>query len=294
MRLASYDGRLTIVVGERGVDVETVSGGRFSADVQAAYARWQELRDWWGEQSPDAVQARSIELDPARLGPPAPRPAQVFALGLNYADHVAEGGFSLPEAPVIFTKFPSSITGPISEVRLPEGNVDWEIELVAVVGRQTVGQVDPDSGWDHIAGVTIGQDISERLGQHRPPAPQFSLAKSYPGFSPLGPVLVTPDEFDDPNDIGLHCRRNGETVQRARTSSMIFDVPAIVAYLSGIVTLLPGDIIFTGTPDGVGRVRIPPVFLQSGDVLESEIENIGTIRQTFVGAAARQSAAAVG
>ncbi|MEH1124990.1 fumarylacetoacetate hydrolase family protein [Micromonospora sp. CPCC 206061] len=280
MRIANHDGRLTVLVAGRGIDVERASGGRFAADMSTVYGRWDEFRDWWSRQSPSALM--DFEVDPGLLRAPSPRPAQVFALGLNYAKHVAEGGLGgLPDAPVVFTKFPTSITGPYAEVILPKGNVDWEIELVAVVGRRTPGPVGVESGWEYVAGLTVGQDLSERIMQHRPPAPQFSLGKSFPGFAPLGPVLVTADEFDNPDDIALTCRLNGNTVQRDRTSSMIFAVPEIVAYLSGIVTLLPGDLIFTGTPEGVGRVRNPPVFIQPGDVLESEIENIGTIRQTF-------------
>ncbi|MEJ3746549.1 fumarylacetoacetate hydrolase family protein [Actinomycetes bacterium KLBMP 9797] len=282
MRIANHDNRATIVMDGRGIDVAKASGGRFPADIHELYYRWDEFRRWWSARP--AEWAGEFAPDPALLGAPAPRPAQVFALGLNYADHAAEGGFALPAAPVIFTKFPSCVTGPYTEVALPDGNVDWEVELVAVVGRETAGPVDAADGWQYVAGLTVGQDLSERVTQHRPPAPQFSLGKSFRGFGPVGPVLVTPDEFADPDDLELRCQVNGVTMQHARTSSMIFKVPAIVAYLSGIVRLQPGDLIFTGTPDGVGRVRTPPVFLQPGDVLESEIEHIGTLRQTFVAA----------
>ncbi|WP_217562196.1 fumarylacetoacetate hydrolase family protein [Streptomyces sp. GbtcB6] len=284
MRIANHDSRLTLVDGEKGLDVEELSEGRFPADVHGAYERWDELRAWaasWHD-GPEG-----FPLDPTLLGPPSPRPAQVFAVGLNYADHVAEGGYSRPEAPTVFTKFPTSLTGPYGEIALPPGTVDWEVEVVVVIGLRTAGPVEPADAWSHVAGLTVGQDLSERVTQHRPPAPQFSLGKSFPGFGPLGPVLVTPDEFADPDDLALSCRLNGRTMQSSRTSRMIFDVPALLSYLSGVVTLLPGDVVFTGTPDGVGRARKPPLFLRPGDVLESEIEGIGSLRHTFVTAPAQ-------
>lgn len=279
MRIANHDDRLTLVVDGRGIDIETASGGRFSADVHAAYRRWDELLEWYAEQVDPGA---GFELDPALLGPPSPLPAQVFAVGLNYPDHVAEGGYTRPEVPTIFTKFPTSITGPYGQVTLPGGNVDWEVELVAVIGRKIPVPIEPEHAWRFVAGLTAGQDISERITQHRPPTPQFSLGKSFAGFGPLGPVLVTPDEFADPDDLELTCSLNGAVVQSARTSSAIFGVPEIISYLSGVVTMLPGDVIFTGTPHGVGRARRPPLFLKPGDVLESTVEHIGTMRHVFV------------
>jgi 2-keto-4-pentenoate hydratase/2-oxohepta-3-ene-1,7-dioic acid hydratase in catechol pathway len=205
----------------------------------------------------------------------------VFAIGLNYRAHAAEGGMAIPESPMVFTKFPSSITGPNREIRLPAGAVDYEAELVVVIGRRAA-RVREAEAWSHVAGVTAGQDLSERLLQLQPPAPQqFSLAKSFPGFSPLGPVLVTRDELANPDDLKIACRLNGEALQCARTSEMIFGVPALIAYLSSIVTLLPGDVIFTGTPDGVGFARDPQRLIAAGDTLETELEGVGTMRHTF-------------
>lgn len=279
MRIANYGSRLTLVDGGRGLDVEKLSESRFPADVHDAYEHWQELQAW-AASLPEVP--GGFTLDPALLGPPSPRPAQVFAIGLNYADHVAEGGHPQPEAPTVFTKFPTSLTGPYGEITLPPGTVDWEVELAVVIGRPTAGPLDPRDAWSSVAGLTVGLDLSERITQHRPPAPQFSLGKSFPGFGPLGPVLVTPDEFADPDDLALSCRLNGKTMQSSRTSRMIFGVPALLSYLAGIVTLLPGDVVFTGTPDGVGQARKPPLFLRPGDVLECEVEGIGALRHTFV------------
>ena len=188
-----------------------------------------------------------------------------------------------PEFPPTFTKFPSCITGPHATVELPSDGIDWEVELVVIIGRTAHHVVAADS-WSHVAGLTVGQDLSNRAVQLRPPVPQFSLGKSFPGFGPTGPWLVTPDEFADPNDLALSCTLNGETMQDSRTNDLIFSVPALIECLSGIVTLLPGDVIFTGTPSGVGVARKPPRFLSPGDVLVSTIEGIGSITTTLTGA----------
>ncbi|KOX24865.1 MULTISPECIES: fumarylacetoacetate hydrolase family protein [unclassified Streptomyces] len=279
MRIANLSGRLALVVDGRAVDVEEASGGRFSADPQAVYERWEEFRSWAAGTGLPAGTA----LDPAELGSPAPAPRQTLAIGLNYRDHAAESGFAVPEGlPPVFTKFVTSVTGPVTEVRLPTGgDTDWEVELVAVIGRRAEG-VDEADAWSHVAGLAVGQDISERVLQLAGPAPQFSLGKSHPGFAPIGPWLVTPDEFDDPDDLELRCAVNGEEVQKGRTRDLVFSVPALIARLSAVLPLLPGDVVFTGTPAGVGIGRDPRRFLTAGDVLVSSVEGIGELRQTFV------------
>ncbi|MFJ4340646.1 fumarylacetoacetate hydrolase family protein [Streptomyces sp. NPDC088915] len=279
MRIANLSGRLALVVDGRAVDVEKASGGRFSADPQAVYERWEEFRSW----AADADLPAGTALDPVELGSPAPAPRQTLAIGLNYRDHAAESGFAVPGGlPPVFTKFVTGITGPVTEVKLPTGgDTDWEVELVAVVGRRAEGVHEADA-WSHVAGLAVGQDISERVLQLSGPAPQFSLGKSHPGFAPIGPWLVTPDEFDDPDDLELRCAVNGEEVQKGRTSDLIFSVPALIARLSAVLPLLPGDVVFTGTPAGVGIGREPRRFLTAGDVLVSSVEGIGELRQTFV------------
>ena len=221
----------------------------------------------------------------------------MFAIGLNYAEHARESGYDLPTTPVVFTKFPSCIVGPQHELSLPHGNVDWEVELVAVIGAHAY-RIDEDQAWAVVAGLTVGQDLSERIMQRSGPAPQFGLAKSFPGFGPTGPVLVTPDEFPDPDDLEIGCRLGDETMQLDRTSGMVFGVPALVGWLSHITPLFPGDLIFTGTPSGIGMSRTPPRFLKPGDELVSHVEGIGQIRQQVVGSYAvpappRQTAAAL-
>lgn len=162
-----------------------------------------------------------------------------------------------------------------------DGNVDWEVELVVIIGREA-HRIDEADAWSHVAGLTVGQDISERISQLRGPAPQFGLGKSFPGFTPQGPWLVTPDEFDNPDDLELGCMIDGEEVQKGRTCELIFPVPSLIAALSQTVTLYPGDVIFTGTPAGVGVGQSPQRFLQPGESLDSWIEGIGELRQRFV------------
>jgi 2-keto-4-pentenoate hydratase/2-oxohepta-3-ene-1,7-dioic acid hydratase in catechol pathway len=278
MRIANLSGRLVIVTDGGAVDVEKTSDGRFPADPQAIYSQWAKFRAWANRAEFTGADA----FDPADLGSPAPAPRQLFAIGLNYRAHALETGFAIPEDPPVFTKYVSSITGPISEVALPKGgHTDWEVELVVIVGTHAY-EVSEAQAWSHVAGLAVGQDISERIAQMEGPSPQFSLAKSYPGFSVIGPWLVTPDEFDNPDDLELGCAVNGEQVQHARTNDLIFPVPALVARISAVLPLLPGDVIFTGTPPGVGLGRTPQRFLAPGDELVSTIEGIGELRQRFV------------
>jgi 2,4-didehydro-3-deoxy-L-rhamnonate hydrolase len=186
----------------------------------------------------------------------------------------------VPEEPAVFTKFPSCIAGPTSEIPVGSETVDWEVELVVALGR-TAHRVPVERTWDHVAGLMVGQDISDRAVQRRPPA-QWSLAKSFTGFGPTGPFLVTVDDVPDRDDLELGCSVNGEEVQKARTSDLIFPVPELVSRLSHIVTLWPGDLIFTGTPSGVGYARTPPRFLHPGDLLTSYIEGVGELRNRCV------------
>lgn len=280
MRIANVAGRLTLRLDNGDVDVERATGGTFPADPQQAFERWDELRTWFSAQDPSTLSVvPAAEI--GKLGPSAPRPRQVFAIGLNYREHAAEAGHAVPEHPPTFTKYPSCLTGPAGSITLPEGHVDWEVELVAVIAREA-HQVSAQDAWSYVAGLTVGQDISERVQQLAGPVPQFSLAKSHPGFGPLGPVLVTPDEFDDPDDLELGCSINGETAQKGRTSDLIFPIPELIARLSATVTLYPGDLIFTGTPAGVGLGRSPQQYLRAGDELVSYIEGIGEMRHQFV------------
>ena len=271
--------RCLSITEDGAVDVERASAGRFGPDPQSLFDDWPEFVAW----ASDALVGRDRTASPATPScsrRPVPRPRQVFAIGLNYAEHAAEAGYPPDSMPVTFTKFPSSIVGPDAVVELPEGNVDWEVELVVVIGREA-HKVDRESAWDHVAGLTIGQDLSERITQLQGSAPQFSLGKSFPGFGPTGPWLVTPDEFADKDDLAISCTLSGEGMQSSRTSMMLYDVPELIVRLSAVCTLLPGDIIFSGTPSGIGNRRTPQRFIRPDDVLVSEIEGIGTLTTRF-------------
>ncbi|GAA1960271.1 fumarylacetoacetate hydrolase family protein [Microbacterium deminutum] len=278
MRLANLAGRAVIVTDDGAVDVAGASDGRFGPDPQALFDDWPAFAEW--AAGPDAGAAASVPFEVSALGAPVPRPRQVFAIGLNYAEHAAEAGYPPDSMPVTFTKFPSSIVGPDTVVELPEGNVDWEVELVVAIGREA-HKVAREGAWDHVAGLTIGQDLSERITQMQGSAPQFSLGKSFPGFGPTGPWLVTPDEFADPDDLAISCALSGAQMQSSRTSMMLYDVPELLVRLSAVCRLLPGDIIFSGTPSGIGNRRTPPRFIGADDVLVSRIEGIGELETRF-------------
>jgi 2,4-diketo-3-deoxy-L-fuconate hydrolase len=280
VRIANLSGRLVLVTEAGAIDAEEASDGRFSSDPQRVYERWFEFVEW----AKGAPPAQAVPFSSEQLGPPAPRPAQVFGIGANYRSHAAEGGLDVPEWPMVFTKYVSSFTGPVGEIELPSDAVDWEVELVFVVSR-LARNVPAQRGWDYVAGLTVGQDLSEREVQLRGEIPQMSIGKSLPGFSPMGPFLVTPDSLPSPDVLEISCSVDGETVQQGSTGDLVFSVPALVAELSAMVPLLPGDVVFTGTPAGVGLARRPPRFLQPGEQLVSRIEGIGEMRHTFRNAA---------
>ena len=273
MRFGTLNGRFVVV--RDGMALE------FGPSPLTALKRCDAVRTWAGT----ADWSRATAVDDADLGPPVPAPRQVFAIALNYRPHAAEAGFTPPTAPLVFTKFPSCVTGPVTTVTLPPGNVDWEIEVVAVIGRGG-HRIPRSEAWDAVAGLTLGQDLSERLLQLRGVPPQFSLAKSFPGFGPTGPVAVTPDEFPDRDDIRFESTLyaadgTSEVLQSGSTAELIFPIDDLVSRLSEVCTLLPGDLIFTGTPGGVGNRRTPPRFLAPGDVLVSRMDGVGELRQTF-------------
>lgn len=281
MRLANVNGRaILLTADDQGIDVALASAGKFGPAIAEVYDDWAGFCSW-AESAPD--DAHVVSFKPHELGPPSPEPRQIVAIGLNYRAHAAESGFEAPDRlPPTFTKFASALAGPNVDVALPPGgNTDWEVELVVVIG-QTTTKVHEDDAWECVAGLTIGQDISERASQLAGPAPQFSLGKSFPNFAPVGPWLVTPDSVPDRDDLAMGCSIDGEVVQDGRTGDLIFSVPSLISKLSANITLFPGDLVFTGTPAGVGVGRTPPRFLQPGEELHSWIEGIGEMRQAFI------------
>ncbi|MDQ7810956.1 fumarylacetoacetate hydrolase family protein [Amycolatopsis sp. A133] len=271
MRLANVGGRAALITGDRALDV--FDAGGFGPDPMAVLADWTAFTEWARSAPPG-----SVPVDPDRLGPPVPRPRQVFAVALNYPPHAAEAGFEPPADPLVFTKFPTCIAGPRETVELPGDRVDWEVELVAAIGRGG-HRIPEERALDHVAGFLVGQDLSERRVQLLGKPPQFSLAKSFPGFGPTGPHLTTVDEL--PGGAAITCLLNGSVVQSASIEDMIFGVPELVSRLSAICALLPGDLIFTGTPGGVGNRMDPPRYLTPDDVLISRIDGLGELTTTF-------------
>ncbi|MBZ4521863.1 fumarylacetoacetate hydrolase family protein [Mycobacterium avium] len=267
MRIANVSGRLTLLDGDAGIDVERASNGVFSADPAAVYLRWDEFRLWVTQLEPDE-KVCDATIDPHSFGPPSPQPRQVFAIGANYHDHVAEAGVAPPKTMEVFTKYPTCVVGPYAEVPLPGKRIDWEAELVVIIGRHA-HHVPAELSWDYVAGVTAGQDFSCRKTQFA--GSQFSLSKSFPAFGPTGPWLRTVDELPDRDNVAIQCSVNGDLVQRGSTADMIYSVPEAIARLSAIVPLLPGDLIFTGTMAGVGAFRKPPRFLAPGDEVTTEV-----------------------
>ena len=275
MKIANINDRAVLVLGDEVADIAAASGGRFGPDPMGVYEHWSDFVDFAA-----TVTTGTGPLVATDLRIPVPSPRQVFAIGLNYLSHAQESGMTVPEVPATFTKFPASLSGPFDDIDISGESIDWEVELVVVIGTRA-DRVDEADAWDHVAGLTIGQDISDRHLQFAAGA-QFSLGKSRRGYGPIGPWVVTPDELPNPDDLALGCSVDGETVQDARTNDLIFNVPRLIAELSDVLPLLPGDIIFTGTPAGVGISRQPARFLAKGQVLETWIEGIGTMRNRCV------------
>jgi len=214
-----------------------------------------------------------------RLGPPVAGVGKVLCIGLNYSDHAAEAGMAAPPEPILFLKATSSLAGPNDPIVMPRGSekTDWEVELGVVIGR-AAKHVREEDALAHVAGYVVFNDVSERAFQLER-AGQWTKGKSCDSFGPVGPWLVTPDEVGDPQKLSMELSVNGETMQKGSTATMIFPVARIIAYLSGMMTLHPGDIIATGTPPGVGMGRTPPRYLRPGDVVEAWIEGLGRQRQ---------------
>lgn len=232
------------------------------------------FRGNWPEKIADINDSGQIIKD--RIGCPIHAPSKIICLGKNYAEHAKEGGFDKPDKPLIFCKTPNALNGPFDPIVLPKssGQIDWEVELVIIIGKE--GKRIPKSeAWGYIAGFTIMNDVSGREAQFSDS--QWFRGKSFDGFAPIGPYIVTPDEIGDVNNLRLTAKVDDEIMQDGNTRDMIFDVCTIIEDISEDITLIPGDIISTGTPAGVGIFRDPPVVLKPGNVVECYIENIGAI-----------------
>jgi 2-keto-4-pentenoate hydratase/2-oxohepta-3-ene-1,7-dioic acid hydratase in catechol pathway len=235
------------------------------------------------EQAARRTKVVEYPAEQVRLLPPVPDPAKIICLGLNYRDHAKESGATVPRDPVLFSKYATALIGPKQPIVLPavSSEVDYEAELVVVVGKRG-RHLSAETALDYVAGYTIGHDVSARDWQLKKDGKQWMVGKTFDTFAPTGPHLVTVDEIPDPHRLGIRLRRNGLTMQDSNTAEMIFSVEKVLAYLSTVFTLEPGDLIFTGTPSGVGFTRQPPVFLRPGDVVEVEIDQLGVLRNPVV------------
>jgi len=275
-RLANIDGRAALVSGENYYDLEKISQGNFSQDPMRALEALSEL---------SALGAQLDNFEPSgqladvELGPPVPNPKNCYAVGLNYRNHAEESNMAMPPVPMVFTKHTSCISGPTADIEMRSDYVDYEAELVAVIGKPGK-DIAKESAWQHVAGLCVGQDISDRPMQFSAAPPQFNLGKSFDTFGPIGPVLTSLESLQDYHSMEIQCNVSGELRQKDNVNDLIFDIPYLIAYLSEIVTLKTGDIIFTGTPAGVGV--IDGKYLRDGDMLTTSIEGLGTLRNRCV------------
>jgi 2-keto-4-pentenoate hydratase/2-oxohepta-3-ene-1,7-dioic acid hydratase in catechol pathway len=264
----------------RYIDVNTADASLPSSVRDLLAAGPETQRKAW-----TALARGNVSYDPAsaRLLPPIPDPRKIVCIGLNYLDHAAESGVPAPPEPVLFSKYPTALVGHLERIVLPRVSkeVDYEAELVVVIGRSG-RNIPRENAFEHVGGYTVGHDVSARDWQLNKPAKQWMAGKTFDTFAPTGPALVTPDEVPDPHNLGIRLRLNGQTMQDSSTKQLIFGVDVLIAYLSQVFTLEPGDLIFTGTPPGVGMARKPPVWLKPGDEVEVEIDHLGTLRNTVV------------
>jgi 2-keto-4-pentenoate hydratase/2-oxohepta-3-ene-1,7-dioic acid hydratase in catechol pathway len=275
--------RAALVAGDHYVDLYDTNMG-LPPSVRGLLAAGPNA--WQAAEAAGRLQnAVRIPVQAAVLMPPVPDPGKILCIGLNYRDHARENNRAIPTEPVLFAKFNNTLIGDGTPIRLPavSKKVDYEAELVVVIGKPGRDIAEADA-IDHVAGYTVGHDVSARDWQFKGEEKQWVIGKTFDTFAPIGPHLVMADEVADPHNLQVRLRLNGETMQDSNTREFIFTVPQLIAYLSQVVTLEPGDLIFTGTPPGVGVARKPPVFLKAGDQVEVEIEGIGVLRNPVVAA----------
>ena len=273
---ANVNGKSALIRDGSFFDLELISGGLVSADPMEALTEPETLH---GLSANLESFTASGKVDKVTLGAPVPRPRNSFGIGLNYQTHVDEADMDTPEVPMVFAKLPSCITGPNSDVLMRSDECDYEGELVVVIGSGG-RDIPEDVAWQHVLGLSVGQDFSDRGAQFMSNPAQFTLGKSLDSFGPTGPVLVSTDSFTNPADLELQTWVNGQLRQHDRTSSLIFSIPKLIAFISQFVTLCNGDLIFTGTPEGVGFRN--GVFLSDGDVVRTSIEGIGMLENRCI------------
>lgn len=275
MKLATFDSgagpQTGVIVGD-AVVATSVPGSMIDL-----IARWDALK---GEVEKAAKSGERRPLSSVKLLAPVLRPGKIFAIGLNYADHIAESKVETPTQQVWFTKAATSVNGPYDPIEIARNGpfVDYEVELVAVIGKRGRNIAKADAA-SHVFGYCVGNDVTERVWQHR--TPQWSLGKSFDTHAPIGPWITTSDEIGDAHDLGLRCFVNGEKRQDSNTKHLVFNIWDQIEHLSQAMTLEPGDLIFTGTPGGIGAAMEPRRFLKPGDVVRCEVDKIGAIEATM-------------
>ena len=269
-KLGSNSGRAIFIKDDKYYDVKTISNGDISSNSLKALSDTEKLSQLYINLNDyeSSGNLSDINLDPPII------PTNVFAVGLNYKKHAEESNLEIPPFPMIFTKHSTCISGPKSDICMKSDMVDYEAELVFVIGKGGK-DISKEDAWQHVAGLCVGQDISDRPVQFHATPPQFNLGKSFDTFGPIGPYLVSTDLFDNKESLKLQCWVNDELRQETLTNDLIFDIPYLISYISEFITLNTGDVIFTGTPEGVGATQ--GKFLKDGDILKTTIEGIGTL-----------------
>jgi 2-keto-4-pentenoate hydratase/2-oxohepta-3-ene-1,7-dioic acid hydratase in catechol pathway len=274
--------RAALLHGEHYVDLHATDAG-LPPTVRQLLAAGPEMLARVMQVANRPVTVRH-EAQTVRLLPPIPDPNKIICIGLNYRDHALEQNAPVPKEPVVFSKFPTTLIAQDQPIRLPKVSqeVDFEAELVVVIGRKG-RDLTPENAMDHVAGYMVGNDVSARDWQKNKEGRQWLLGKSFDTFAPTGPFLVTKDEVPDPHQLPIRLRLSGQVMQDSHTSQLLFNIPTLLAYITQVFTLEPGDLLFTGTPAGVGMARKPPVYMKHGDVVEVEIEGLGLLRNPVTG-----------
>ena len=275
-RLANINGKSALIHGDSYYDINTISQGKISSDPSNILNSLSDLYEFYSKI--DNFKPTGL-IENTLLGPPVTNSRNCFAVGLNYRAHAEESGMEIPPFPMVFTKHTSCIVGPFDNIEMKSDIVDYEAELVVVIGKEGKNVPKKDA-WEYVAGLTVGQDISDRAVQFHATPPQFNLGKSFDTFGPIGPCLVSPDLVTNKSDLRLECYINEELRQESSTDDLIFSVPDIISYISEFLTLNTGDLIFTGTPSGVGATQ--GKLLKDGDIITTSIKEIGTIKNKCI------------
>ena len=275
-KLANVNGKSSLVYGESYYDINTISQGKISSDPSEVLDSLNDLHEL--SSNINNFEPTGL-IENSLLGAPVTNSRNCFAVGLNYRAHAEESGMEIPPFPMVFTKHTSCIVGPFDNIEMRSDIVDYEAELVLVIGKKGKN-ISKENAWDHVAGLTVGQDISDRAVQFHATPAQFNLGKSFDTFGPIGPYLVSPDSVANKNAVQLECHINNELRQESSTDDLIFTVPDIISYISEFLTLNTGDLIFTGTPSGVGATQ--GKLLKDGDIITTSIKEIGSIKNKCI------------